>query len=146
MTVEVQPRIAVGQKVGQLLSDASRPRDELIRRLAVARKLLEIWGRNPENMDLEWMPKILRTRLLVDAADGELKAADNVKSRAAYKEAGESFYALWADLSQSNIPPTLLEETADVIQQAARKVADVAEIGLGTVLLGCAVLYLVTRK
>lgn len=141
---EPQPRTNVGERVGRLLADPGRPRAELLKRLGVARNLTAIWLRNPDN-DGEWMPKIVHVRLSIDAADAALTRADNIESRAIYKEAGDSFYQLWSELSKSDIPPSIVEETLETLGKAGDAVKKAAEIGFGTIMIGLGIFWLVTR-
>lgn len=137
--------VAVGPKVGAVLNDSTRPLPELIKRLAVARNLLEVWF-NAYSDEPDWAPQIAQTTGLVDEATTLLKSADDWQSRASYKEAGKSFSALWAGLSQSDVPPSVIEHTAEVIKNAATVISLGASIGLGTILLCLGAIYLVTRR
>lgn len=137
-------RVAVGPKVGAILSDSTRPLPELLKRLAVARNLLEIWFDNNDGPD--WAPQIAQTMGLVDESATMLQSADNAQSRSTYKAAGASFSALWAGLSQSEMPPSVIEQTAQAVKDAAEIVAVGASVGLGTILLGFGIIYLISRK
>lgn len=138
------PRTAVGEKVGRLLSDPGRPLPELLKRLGIARNLLGIWLKNPDN-DGSWMSDIVHVRLLVDSAESALKQADNIESRALYKEAGQAFYGLWAKMSQSPIEPTIIDETIEALGNAGDAVKKAAGIGIGTIVIGLVALHFLTK-